>query len=134
MLLPLTVKDAIWLEREQARAAEDGGKIEEAKIKFMDSRFEALFWTLLDIREVVRHADYYQQVSALKEAGGKAKIEYYPDKNLPSVILSKRRREETMTPEEKAAQDEKAKRDLIARCLRAVAAGERPIDKDEDEE
>ncbi len=125
MLQPLSIKDAIWIEYEQRRVDEEEAKYEESKIKFMDNRFESLYLSLLDIREVERNTNYYQKLSAMKEAK-RPKIEFYPDKHLPSVMVNKQREEQKRTAEEQDALHRK----LVARCVKAAQSGERKVDKD----
>ena len=125
LLQPLSIKDAIWIECERRIASEDDFKYEESKLKFMDNRFDALYLSLLDLREIERNTNFYQKASALKDAK-RPKIEPFPDKHLPSVMVNKQREEKKRTAEQEDAMQKK----LIARCVKAVKTGERQVDTD----
>lgn len=123
MLAPLSVKDAIWIERERYNASVEKNKEEESKYKFAIERFEDLQLLLLDIREVSRNTNVYVKLAALK--GGKRPPRVKPIKaeDLPSEIVSRRKRQIQKQKEEqmkKADELQREEDDLVARCVAAL--------------
>lgn len=103
-LAPLSVRDAIWLEVERWLAEKRRLDEERTRYEFLDRRFEMMYYMLIDNREVLRHADYFAQIAALKEAK-RPKFEFFPQERLPSVVMERER--------EKAEQERKEKEESM---------------------
>jgi len=124
MLAPMSVKDVIWIERERYNASVENNKETENKYKFAIERFEDLQLLLLDIREVSRNTNVFVKLAALKDSKRPPRIKPIKVEDLPSEIVSRRKRKIQKQKEEqqkKAADIQREENDLVARCVAALA-------------
>lgn len=105
MLAPLSVKDAIWIEAERALAAEENGKNESAKFKYLTDRFDRLEMYLSDARHLLTLAEFSARLAAVKGSKSVKKMKPIDPKTLPSVEMMKAKEERELSDEQKAERD-----------------------------
>lgn len=120
MLQPLSIKDAIWLEHALHLKRMDKVKSDDAKLKFALDRLEELELYMLDIREISRNTNVYVKLAALKGGKRPPKIRPIKTDELPSEIVSKRKRKEGVLNQEHVKSKEELQKeedDLVRRCI-----------------
>lgn len=105
MLAPLSVKDAIWIETERALAAEENGKSESAKFKYMADRFDRIEMYLSDARHIMTLCEFSARLAAVKGSKSVKKMKPIDPKTLPSVEMAKAKEERELSDEQKAQRD-----------------------------